>query len=146
MQGVEIFARWNSLPVSELQMQQRIQGGPRARAPPCPQEFLFIKSCSLKVILRGKPLFWFHFGLRAPAPWGQNTAGPPWPKSWIRAWDGLSAVKENAGGQHFGVMWPQHTMRVVWPLDCLIQESQGAEVQGSTLTRWHQPRSPGLSF
>ena len=32
---------------------------------------------------KGKPLFWANFGLRAH-PWGQNSAGPPWPKSWLR--------------------------------------------------------------
>ncbi len=41
------------------------------------------KSCSFQAILREKPLFWANFGLRV-LPWGQNSTGPPWPKSWIR--------------------------------------------------------------
>ncbi len=33
-----------------------------------------------------KTPFFEQIGLRAPPPWGQNSAGLPWPKSGIRAW------------------------------------------------------------
>ncbi len=53
------------------------------RAPLAPK--LFSKLCSFQAILRNDALFWTNFGLRG-LPWGQNSAGPPWPKSWICPW------------------------------------------------------------
>ncbi len=67
-------------------MQLRIQGGPGA--PLAPK--IFFSSCNFQTILREKPLFWANFGLRGPPPWGQNSTGPPPPKSWIRACDGIA--------------------------------------------------------
>ena len=44
--------------------------GPWLPGPPSPK--IFSKSCSFQAVLGSGP------------PWGQNSAGSPWPKSWIR--------------------------------------------------------------
>ena len=57
---------------------ERIQGGPAPK--------ISSKSCSFQGILRENPLFWANFRLRAPPLGVKTPLGPPWPKSWIRAW------------------------------------------------------------
>ena len=60
------------------------RGAMGVRGPPCPPRFFLIMRFSGN--FKGKTLFWANFELRAP-PWGQNSVGPPSPKSWIRARD-----------------------------------------------------------
>ncbi len=36
---------------------------------------------------KGKILVFSKFCCQGPTLWGQNSAGPPWPKSWIRPWE-----------------------------------------------------------
>ena len=51
---------------------------------------IFSKSCSFQAIVYDeiKTLFWANFGFRVL--WGQNTTGPPWPKSWTCWWPGTT--------------------------------------------------------
>ena len=61
--------------------------------PPLPPGFFFSKSCSFQA--RETP-YLEQFWAQAPH-WGQNSIGPPWPKSWIRDWDCISRPKQDAG-------------------------------------------------
>ncbi len=63
--------------------QQRIQVGLGARVPLAPQDFFKIMQFSGN--FKGKPLFWANVELSASL--GSKLCwAPPWPKSWIRAW------------------------------------------------------------
>ena len=57
-------------------------GGPGGPGPSCPQDFFKIMQFSGN--FKGKTSIFSKFRARA-LPWGQNSTGPPWPKSWIRA-------------------------------------------------------------
>ena len=61
-----------------------------ARAPLAPPPKISAKSYSFQAILREEPLFWAIFGLRS-----KLFLGPPWPKSWIRAWLGRQKKKNS---------------------------------------------------
>ncbi len=43
---------------------------------------LAVKMLSKSYSFKGNPLFWTNVGL-GTLSWGQNSTGPPWPKSWL---------------------------------------------------------------
>ncbi len=56
---------------------------PGGLGPPCHQDFFKIMQFSGN--FKGKTPILSKFWAQGP-PWGQNSTGPAWPKSWIRAW------------------------------------------------------------
>ena len=56
-----------------------------SRRPGASAHKISLKSCSFQAILREKTFFLSKFRPLGPQ-WGQNSTGPPWPKSWIRHW------------------------------------------------------------